>query len=595
MVIIKENLSDLKERYEKAIKLFEEDSKHDLVTNPYKSAYEGREILIEIQHNLKNLLCNYENNSDLEGGGRSGSPTGEDINKYKFILGFVYKDLGRNYIGTEEFQEGEKYFKLGLDVLKEFRLKPEAVIAYLECLNELGLWGLRNDAASAIEYLNEAEILYDEFIKLEIPPHTIFDLFGTPDEIETGKGSLAFEKDHTLTIYYKAQALTKMEDLHNSAWYCHKTLKRQLEFNDFEPIDWALNAAVLSQYFFTHNTFPESRKHLAAAHLMMDNFEKTMITPEMTNDEQIAIRDKFNHRYADLLRCWAKYGIYILQSSKERLLEDEDDKKSLPDLSNLKIYSENLNFDTLDLSKYESVIIDRYCLTFDDAKPVFVKVLEWLNKSKEYYNSENEASEHAQIIQDLSSAYSHLAFFEEDGSNQCKLHKRRADLLEEITKQYNPTYYLKICREAWYELGLTYSKMLDIKLDILNDQSITERPTPHALNKINLLSDKSIQNFQLFIDSYKNIEKEDIDEQHAILYCFFHIGRMHYKKTTPDKIMQAKNVNNSLKYYNIFVEKVSANEELQKIFKAELGVCREMITLLPRKLEILLEEISKNS
>lgn len=47
---------------------------------------------------------------------------------------------------------------------------------------------------------------------------------------------------------------------------------------------------------------------------------------------------------------------------------------------------------------------------------------------------------------------------------QCKMHKRRADLLEGVAKELNPTYYLTPCRELWFELGETYSAMLDIKI-----------------------------------------------------------------------------------------------------------------------------------
>ena len=44
------------------------------------------------------------------------------------------------------------------------------------------------------------------------------------------------------------------------------------------------------------------------------------------------------------------------------------------------------------------------------------------------------------------------------------MHKRRADLLDTVVKQLNPTYYLAACRQLWYELGDVYSTMLDIKL-----------------------------------------------------------------------------------------------------------------------------------
>lgn len=36
-----------------------------------------------------------------------------------------------------------------------------------------------------------------------------------------------------------------------AATYCHSTLQRQLQLNQFSPMEWALNAATLSQYYIT--------------------------------------------------------------------------------------------------------------------------------------------------------------------------------------------------------------------------------------------------------------------------------------------------------------------------------------------------------
>lgn len=36
-----------------------------------------------------------------------------------------------------------------------------------------------------------------------------------------------------------------------AATYCHSTLQRQLKLNQFSPMEWALNAATLSQYYIT--------------------------------------------------------------------------------------------------------------------------------------------------------------------------------------------------------------------------------------------------------------------------------------------------------------------------------------------------------
>jgi hypothetical protein len=56
MTILKEKLTDIKEKFEKCIKLIEEESKNDPVTEPYQSHYKARDILRESENNLKNIL-----------------------------------------------------------------------------------------------------------------------------------------------------------------------------------------------------------------------------------------------------------------------------------------------------------------------------------------------------------------------------------------------------------------------------------------------------------------------------------------------------------------------------------------------------------
>lgn len=261
------------------------------------------------------------------------------------------------------------------------------------------------------------------------------------------------------------------------------------------------------------------------------------------------------------------------------------------------------------------MITDQFCLMYDDAKPVFLAIKAWLDKAKVYYTADSEASEYAKIVQDISSAYKHLAFFEFDETSQCKLHKRRADVLEELLELLNPTYYLSICRELWYELGLSYTAILDIKLDIFNRNKSTEPPNPHALAKINTLCNKSIARFQSFITSYSEKqqkgpqppaitetiggdEQQDWsksladDELEPILFAYFQIARLFYKIMTPDRQMMIGCLQNSLKYYQLFVNGCDERPEtIGKNLKAEYGVCREMTELLPLKIQKLTAEL----
>lgn len=63
---------------------------------------------------------------------------------------------------------------------------------------------------------------------------------------------------------------------------------------------------------------------MAAATQILDEYEKVMIKSEMTDDEKKATEETFNHRSADVVRCWVKYALNLMSDSRERLLEEHD-------------------------------------------------------------------------------------------------------------------------------------------------------------------------------------------------------------------------------------------------------------------------------
>lgn len=241
---------------------------------------------------------------------------------------------------------------------------------------------------------------------------------------------------------------------------------------------------------------------------------------------------------------------------------------------------------------YENVITDRYLLDMDDAKPVFIRLQKWIEKALSYYTAETEATEYAKIIQDHASGYKSLAFFESDPSNQAKMHKRRVDLLEALLALLNKLFYMNIVRELLYELGTAYSNILDIKLDLLNQ---TNEPNPNALKKINDLCTKTCKNFQEYISTYYLAKTEtlkpdlELDELTPIAYAYFQIARIYYKYITPDKTLQASYIGNCLEYYQKFVTLCDKHKEVGDKMKAEVGVSKEMLILLPLKLKKLQE------
>lgn len=590
MLINKEITNALQENYEKVRKLIDEDSKHDPESNPYTSKYAALAILLSMKSNIEEIL-------------QSISNTEQKI-KYEAMLGAVLLNIGIINMETEELSASEETLTAALDILETNSLAPQTVVALISVYNHLGiLKSYREETPISENRLNKAESLYRDFKKLEIHPWDIAELFKADEEDTSEPTGKDLEKAHTLTLYYLAQVYGSLKDAFKSAVYCHNTLKRQLEYKDYDSIDWALNAATLSQFFAEKNGFKQSRHHLAAASTILDIYEKDLVAEQDESETYDSKMETFKHRSADVARCWSKYCIMLLNSSRDRLLSDDLIVSANTDLANCDIPEDstvsrddlgNLYFPNFDVTDYENIVTDKFALTFTDAREIFLAGQNWLNKAKEYYQLNTLASDYVKIVQDNAQLYGHLAFFEEDEERQAKMHKRQINLLDDVLKEINPTYYLEYCRQLWFEIGLRYSEILDIKLNKL--QKSNDRPTPHALQKINTLCEESINHFQKFLDSFENKkpgseQKLELDIVRSKLVAYTYLGRLNMKIISPDKNVKLTNVKRSLAAYQAVVHHCDKDKEAAASMQEEYSLCREMVRILLLKLKKLETEL----
>ncbi|XP_075225325.1 KIF-binding protein [Lycorma delicatula] len=577
-----DTLIDLAEKYEKVETLLEE-SRRDPETEPYKSKYAAMKILKEMKSKLVGLLDDIRSSDVL-------------YERLKAMLGAVWLSMGTVSVDTEELSSGEEYLSNCLKSLEENSLKPCNILIVLSSLNQLGiLWSNRGENEKSHGFLIQAEQLYNEYHEqVDEIPNEICNLFSMNEKpkLQT-KAEKSIEKIHTLTLYYLAQIYGALGNPIKSSVYCHNTLKRQLEGKDSDPVEWALNSATLAQFFMEKSAFRLARHHLAAACYVLEQHETSLLASNDYNEEErAAMMERVNHRFADVARCWAKYGVVLLSASKDRLMSS-DDYSETPNVTPAKsnaVYPEfsGLQFTILELSSYEEEVTANHVLMYDDAKLVFLNAQQWLNRAKEFYSLENHASDYVQIIQDWSQLYRYLAFFKDDPAEQCKLHKKRINLLEDVIAELNPSYYSCVCRELWFELGETYSTILDAKVQRMQDNP--ERPTAHALKKINFLASKAINAYNSFLDLLKDIKTKEFpkefsaDLEHAALISYFYLGRLYSKLVSPDKAVQLQNTKKSYEHYKMVVDYCEVNENAKQHIAMELSVCVEMVKLLPVKM-----------
>ncbi|XP_048406740.2 KIF-binding protein isoform X2 [Stegostoma tigrinum] len=478
--------------------------------------------------------------------------------------------------------------------------------------NQLGiLWAGLEEMEKAQTYLEDAESLYKQYTKeVGIPPLDTHEHFlGEDERLTEQERHKRFEKVYTHTLYYLAQVYKHLDMNEKAAWYCHTTLQRQLQFTHYNPVEWAINAATLSQYYITKQLYMEGRLCLAAASVIFNQTGGTSSeSPAEESEEERDHRDQLQQKKAEIARCWIKYCLNLLQDSR-KLLEDDvgemDDDRQEELKIRLKKEEEEKeqgrksavmfgSSETFDLiQSVEEKVSCIYPVDFSNARDVFLVGQNYVQEAKEFFQLDDHVTDHIEVVQDHSALFKVLAFFEEDQERRCKMHKRRIDMLEAVYTELNPQYYLLVCRQLQFEIADTYYEMMELKVSIANR---LDELDSHNIKKINHLAQSAITYYTLFLDSLKNSEKKfpeklESDILRPALVCKFRIGWLYSKMITSDPKLQLTNLQQSVECYRFVVDYCETHPEATKVMEPELELCVEMATLLPARMEKLKAKI----
>ncbi|XP_036592756.1 KIF-binding protein isoform X1 [Trichosurus vulpecula] len=613
------------EKFRASLSLSQVESQKDPENDPYKSKYRARELLQEVKALLGPAADEDEDEEAGGGGGGGGGPgadegpeaeraglgAGVEPSARAVRLAAVELQLGLNHIDTEELAAGEEHLQNCLRLVRRSRLEPAAVSLHLQAQNNLGiLWSERDEIETAQSYLESAEALYNQYMKeIGNPPLDPNEHFLAEEEkLTEQERSRRFEKAYTHTLYYLAQVYQHLEMIEKAAQYCHTTLKRQLEYSGYHPVEWAINAATLSQYYINKQCFMESRHCLSAASVVFSQAEQTASTEDSESETEQDQQD-LRQRKAEIARCWIKYCLNLLQNAQASL-EDNIGELDLDKQSELKAQrkreedeKENgrkkvVLFGTSDVCDAILAMEEKVAcvppLDFREAREVFLVGQNYVFEAKEYFQVDGYITDHIEIVQDHSSLFKVLAFFEEDYERRCKMHKRRIDMLEPLTVDLNPQYYLLINRQLQFELAHTYYEMMDLKVAIANR---LEELDSHTIKKINSLAQSAIKYYELFLDSLKDPNKvfpEQLGEDvlRPALVAKFHIARLYGKLITSDGRKELDNMQASLEYYTFLVDYCERYPEAVHAVETELELSKEMAGLLPAKMERLRAKLS---
>ncbi|XP_038600090.1 KIF-binding protein [Tachyglossus aculeatus] len=611
------------EKFRASLTLSEVECQRDPDTEPYRSKYRARDLLRDVRallgpHETPSPNRHHGDDDDDREEARAEvqaparrpppppPPPGSGPGLLRAArLSAVELQLGLNHTDTEEPSAGEEHLRNCLRLLRPpHRLHPLGAAIAVHAQNNLGiLWCDRGEMERGQTYLESAEALYKQYTKeIGSPPLDPTEHFLPEEEqLSEQERSKRFEKAHTHTLYYLAQVYQHLNMTEKAAQYCHTTLKRQLESGGYHPVEWAINAATLSQYYLNEQCFMESRHCLSAASVIFSQTEQSPSgeSPQTEEDQQ-----NLCQRKAEIARCWIKYCLNLLQSARKSLEDNigELDPDKQGELRARRKSEEDAResgrkravlFGTSDVRDSIMALEEKVScaspLDFEEAREVFLVGQNYVAEAKEYFQVDGHVTDHIEVVQDHSALFKALAFFEADYERRCKMHKRRVDMLEPLSAELNPRYYLLVVRQLQFELAETSYEMMDLKVALA--ERLAE-PAPRAVKKINALARAAIGYYQLFLDSLRGPDRafpERLEEDvlRPAMVARFHMARLYGKLIPGEGRRELENLQTSLAHYAALVDYCEKHPEAVPAVRTELELSREMVGLLPARMERL--------
>ena len=498
------------------VRLTTKESANDPPQEPFRSLYAARKLLNASITKLDSCPEDLKEHED-----------------FIILYSCVQLELGLNYINSEELSQGETILESCLLLLDNLPSKVKTASVSTQALNQLGiLWGNRDEQQKALECLLKAKAVYESHVALP-PPITDSQWLVGEDTSEEDREKV-FESNHTLTLFYLAQVYGNLKQPKLSAQYCQTTLSRQLEAREYDAIEWSLNCATLSQYYVTLDNFAQSRHCLAAASRILHQFKESECgsSASAATGEEAPLDSRMAERLrqteADVSRCWMKYCISLLTTSRENHGNEQERPRH-------KLHK----FEDLELADIEATVTSTLVKDYEEAKLVFLACQKHIDVCKVFYTLEEYASEHVKIVHDHSNLYKLLAHFESSNELKCRMHKRRVDMLTSLQVELNPQYYLAEHQQIMIEVAETLTEMAGLKI-----VSASDSPTVHAVAKINKLVWNAIHTFEQFVKSFHDPgtgslpDSIDIDYLRPILCSKLNVARLYSKLIAPDPATQ---------------------------------------------------------
>ena len=543
-------LTQFQTSFESALDLFIKQASEE---KPFEYKYESRAILEKIINDQ--FLC-IEPENELK----------------KTIRIVINYNLALNYLETEENTEADKYLNKTLELLSNLDKNNEKFGNILQDIyNNLGYLSInRDENEKGMSLLTKSEELYAEIMKF---PNIAKEVtYNSKDLASKKEGEVIFfnfwepqvsakktENLYTLTLFFVAQAHTKMGEKEKAARYCGNTLKRQFETNEYQLKDWCVNCISLAEYYTNNNSFSQAYYLLQAGQNLLSKIEK-----------KFKLKATFSMSFARLFKSFLTFTISNLNPKEEEL-------KEIQKIINLK----ELTFDTIN---WAFIYLD-----FPKSKEEILKLFRTSNtqykKSMSFFVLDGYVTEHIAMSQEISAMIKDLSSIENDNISKISFLEKRLGLIDPIRIVLNPKAY-----------PVFYEKLIVESAEICNEicelsgvELLKAKKTDKIIEKINVFGMKCVEMYRE-IEKILEEQKENRDKNYyqSVVNTKFNIAKIFSRLIGKGKTEKIDFLRKSMDGYRDIVgymkNLLKEKGNLDFNFSEQLRICEEMGELLPVKI-----------
>ena len=383
------------------------------------------------------------------------------------------------------------------------------------------------------------------------------------------KNKKIFEHNYTLTIFYFAQAFTKLNFRKKAIHFCSVTLKRQIENNEYDLKDAVNNCINLSDFYLETQNFAQTEYILKCA--------LSLIPQDLTQKKKLraSVQAQLGKYYLERLK------LALLLVRKNTSIANE---KNLDELVNKKQFLIN-NLTNIEFPKIKDI------QNLEDAKSIFRKGNTQLKRALQVFVMDGYVTDHIKITQTISQLYKYLILFESDNSRIYSMEDRRINLLEPMVKAINHKVYVIQWQEISLELAEIFCELFESNYEIF--RKYPKKIEQKKIEEINEFAKKSLFYYEDIIGYIENEYGKETEKKFedfiTIITIKSNIARLYSKIIFVSNIKKrVESLKKSLDIYKQVYELLKGAKNIfgdKEELAENLNMCEEMIGMLPIKID----------